>query len=81
MDEILKNKNLITPILAKIDVQGYELQVLKGASILLKKIKYLIVEVSDNEIYSGQSIYVEILDYLKELLRVLIIYYLKEIVI
>ena len=66
LDEILKNKNLITPILAKIDVQGYELQVLKGASILLKKIKYLIVEVSDNEIYSGQSIYVEILDYLKE---------------
>ncbi len=66
LDEILKDKNLIAPILAKIDVQGYELQVLKGANNLLKKIKYLIVEVSDSEIYSGQSIYAEILDYLKE---------------
>ncbi len=64
LDEIMINAHLVSPILIKIDVQGYELEVLKGSVDLLKKTKYLIVEVSDKEIYLGQSVANEIIEYL-----------------
>ncbi len=38
-DEILKGKNLL-----KIDTEGYELEVLKGAEEILKSIDYLVIE-------------------------------------
>ena len=38
----------------KIDVQGYEYQVLKGASKILDKINYIIIELSSNKIYKKQ---------------------------
>ena len=65
LDEIMLNKELVCPILVKIDVQGYELEVLKGGNDFFKKIKYLIIEVSENEIYSGQSVSKEIIQYLE----------------
>ena len=44
LDEILKNKNLKDAFL-KVDVEGFELNVLKGAKNLLsKKIKFILVE-------------------------------------
>jgi FkbM family methyltransferase len=66
LDNLLLNRNFKFPILAKIDVQGYELKVLKGADTLLKKIKYLIVEVSEDQLYINQPISNEIINYLKE---------------
>ena len=63
----MENRNLIKPILAKIDVQGYELEVLKGSRNILKKIKYIIIEVSENEIYTGQSLSNHIIKYLNEI--------------
>jgi FkbM family methyltransferase len=36
-----------------IDVQGFELEVLKGATETLKNIDYLIVEVNNSELYEG----------------------------
>jgi FkbM family methyltransferase len=67
LDEIMINKNLIKPIIMKIDTQGYELEVLKGSVNLLKKVKYIIVEISKDEIYSGQAVSNEIIDYLYKL--------------
>ena len=67
LDEVMENRNLIKPILAKIDVQGYELEVLKGSRNILKKIKYIIIEVSENEIYTGQSLSNHIIKYLNEI--------------
>jgi len=67
LDEIMENRNLIKPILAKIDVQGYELDVLKGSKNLLKKIKYIIIEVSENEIYAGQALANKIVKYLNDM--------------
>ena len=67
LDEIMKNKYLIKPILAKIDVQGYELEVLKGSKNLLKQIKYIIIEVSENEIYKGQALANKIIKYLDDM--------------
>lgn len=67
LDEIMINANLISPILIKIDVQGYELEVLKGSTCLLKKVKYIIIEISKKEIYLGQPIANEVIEYLHKL--------------
>ena len=66
LDEVIQFDKLVTPILLKIDVQGYELNVLKGCSNLLKKTTYIIVEVSENEIYQGQPMANEIIEYLNK---------------
>jgi len=64
LDEIFNQKILLEPILMKIDVQGFELEVLKGSSNILRKIKYIIIEVSNSEIYSKQPLSNEIIEYL-----------------
>lgn len=54
--------------LLKIDVQGYELNVLKGISKeLYEQIQWIYIEVSEMELYSGQSSYREINSYLNNL--------------
>ena len=48
------------PALLKIDVQGFELEVLKGATDLLPHIDAVYVEVSYIELYEGQALHEEI---------------------
>ncbi len=64
LDRILKNKNLANPILVKIDVQGYELEVLKGSKKILSRIDYLLLEVSKSRMYNNQPVEKEIIDFL-----------------
>ena len=65
LDQILKNKNLTKPILIKIDVQGYELEVLKGAKQILSKVDYILLETSKNRMYNKQPIEREIVNFLR----------------
>ena len=67
LDHILIKEKMVHPIFVKIDVQGYELNVLKGSSELLKKIDYLLIEVSKNEMYQNQPTEKIIIEYLKGL--------------
>jgi FkbM family methyltransferase len=55
-----------TPCLMKIDVQGSELEVLRGAEKLLASVKYLLVECSFTELYLGQPLAGEVLAHLHE---------------
>lgn len=48
-----------------IDIQGVELLCLKGFGELLYKVKYLYVEVNDNELYQNCALYGELYDYLR----------------
>ena len=57
----LKNKNLFL----KIDTQGYEFEVLKGAENILKEFKGILVEVSLTNLYEGQKNWLEIVEYVK----------------
>jgi len=64
LDEVMGDRDILAPILMKIDVQGFELEVLKGSFNLLKKIKYIIIEVSYDVLYSKQPLENEITKYL-----------------
>lgn len=47
-----------------LDVQGYELEVLKGAAETLKNVDYILCEVNRAELYKGCPLYTEIESYL-----------------
>jgi len=68
LDSFLKDKSLETyhmPLL-KLDVQGYELEVLKGASASLPKIKLVQAELSFVPLYEGGPLYKEFLLFMEE---------------
>lgn len=50
--------------LLKLDVQGFEKQVLEGAQETLNYVKYILIEVSFIEIYSNQDLFHDIYEYL-----------------
>lgn len=64
IDAILRCVDLIPPVLMKIDVQGFELEVLKGSTALLDCVNDLLVECSFAELYAGQPQAAEIVSYL-----------------
>lgn len=65
LDKIYSEDRLPYPDVMKIDVQGYELNVLKGARHTLSKTKYLVIELSFREFYIGQPPLSEILQFLE----------------
>jgi len=67
LDDILQSSNLAGSALLKIDVQGFELEVLKGSTRLLDMIEWIYVESSFVELYEGQAKYDEISDMLEGL--------------
>jgi FkbM family methyltransferase len=70
LDTIISPDNLSrNNVLLKIDTQGTELNVLRGAENLLKSgnIKHIYVEVSEISHYKGQCYFKDILDYLNSL--------------
>lgn len=54
------------PMLLKIDTQGYELEVLKGAEQLLKRVQGIQIEMSLMPLYDGQALHRTVLDWLVE---------------
>lgn len=62
----IKAEDIILPALLKIDVQGYELQTLKGCEELLDKFQYIYIECSFVELYEGQALAHDILLYLSK---------------
>jgi FkbM family methyltransferase len=60
LDEYLEHLQLTEKVLLKIDVQGYEAQVLNGAKELLKRIAYVLLEVSFQPLYEGQGVFADI---------------------
>ncbi len=56
LSEIVSTADLRAPLLLKIDVQGYELEVLKGCVELLKVVEFVLIECSFIELYGGQPL-------------------------
>ncbi len=64
MDEYRIERNLPLPDLIKLDVQGYELEVLKGATECLRAAKAVVVEVSFIEYYHKQCLFHSVVEFL-----------------
>jgi len=60
LDDYLEKMNLVPPILLKIDVQGYEDKVIKGAVKTLKKMDWVMIEMSFQPLYEGQPLFDDI---------------------
>jgi FkbM family methyltransferase len=66
LDGVVKKGALAQPSLLKIDVQGFEYEVLQGASGLLGAIDSIYVECSSVELYSGQRLAQDIAAFLAQ---------------
>ena len=64
--EFVQPDEIKPPALLKIDVQGYELEALKGCECLLDRFAYIYVECSFVELYSGQASVSQVIDFLHE---------------
>ena len=56
LDGVLDVQKLGSPLLVKVDVQGSEAEVLKGAPNVLAKADFVYIEASFVELYSGQEL-------------------------
>ena len=61
------NNSIILNSLLKIDVQGFELEVLKGFKEKLQKFKYILVELSYIELYEKQALFDDVDIYLRKM--------------
>jgi FkbM family methyltransferase len=64
LDHCIGQRNFSSKVFLKIDVQGYEDRVLRGASQLMKRVDYVLVEVSFMPLYEDQARFHEIYDIL-----------------
>ncbi|MCC7476807.1 MAG: FkbM family methyltransferase [Pirellulales bacterium] len=66
LDSQIDERELKSPSLLKIDVQGFELSVLQGSAALLQKFSNIYVECSFVELYEGQALADEVINYLRD---------------
>ena len=64
LDSVLQPEAISRPALLKLDVQGYELEALRGCSALLDAFDFVYVECSYVALYSGQALAREVETYL-----------------
>jgi FkbM family methyltransferase len=62
LDDVVAPADLAGPVLCKLDVQGYELEVLRGATDTLRHVDALVVELAFEQHYAGQPLFSEVLD-------------------
>ena len=66
LDAFVNEVDILKPAFLKIDVQGYELQVLKGCQSLLQCFAYVYVECSFVELYQGQAFADDVIRFLHQ---------------
>jgi len=64
--EVIKVLDILPPALLKLDVQGYELEALRGCEDMLGQFACVYVECSFVELYGGQALADEVIAWLRE---------------
>lgn len=67
LDEMGTSIDYVTPVLLKLDVQGFEKEVIKGASTILDKIDFILIEVSFVQMYENEPLFIEMHNFLSTL--------------
>lgn len=60
LDLIFDGMELPSPVLLKLDVQGYEAQVLRGGAETLKRVDYVVLEASFKPMYQGEMLFMDL---------------------
>lgn len=66
LDHEMEVVELERPLLLKLDIQGYEPQVLEGATATLKNVDYVLLEASFRPLYEGERPFMEIARMMEE---------------
>ena len=66
LDDLVQAGELKPPVLLKLDVQGYEMEVLKGCGELLDDLAYVYAEGSFVELYEGQTLADDLICWLRQ---------------
>ena len=62
----LMPEDIKSPAMLKLDVQGFEMEALKGCEALIEKFDFIYCECSFIELYSGQKLAYEVIDWLHQ---------------
>lgn len=65
LDQMLAPGDLIGPTLLKLDVQGFEIEALKGAEKLLPHCDWVLAEAAVERVYDGEPLFTELFDHLR----------------
>ena len=65
LDVLIARERLPSPDLLKLDVQGYELAVLRGGTKCLRTTRAVLCEVSFREFYTGQPLFAEVVAFME----------------
>jgi FkbM family methyltransferase len=66
LDAVIVAEDLVGPSLLKLDVQGFELEALRGCEPLLTEFQWVYCECSFVELYSGQRLAADIIEWLSD---------------
>ncbi|MDO1448843.1 FkbM family methyltransferase [Rhodocytophaga aerolata] len=66
LDDIYKENALVAPIILKVDVQGYEIQVLEGGSLVMQQAEVVVLESSLFKFMKEGVDFYEIIHYMKQ---------------
>lgn len=66
LDTLLRDEPLPSPVLLKLDLQGFELEALKGAVETLQRTDYVLLEASFEQVYQGEPLFDELYAFLRQ---------------
>jgi FkbM family methyltransferase len=64
LDTFFADEPLTPPVLLKLDVQGYELEALRGACRMLARTDYVLLETAFKRLYEGEPLFEDIADFM-----------------
>jgi FkbM family methyltransferase len=65
LDEVFGPVELESPVLLKLDVQGYETQTLRGGAKLLKRVQWVVAEGSLKPMYEGEALLMDLVELMR----------------
>ena len=67
LDDVFLGITLEPPVLLKLDVQGFELRVLRGGTATLQNVDYVVLEASFRQLYESEPLFDEVAAHMADL--------------